>query len=222
MRWFTGTRPLSIRLRRAGARIAQRIGHERRKPRPLVAGSVQSELGPAPQHVVGSLRRRFVRHQIADLGRRQVGAEVWSEIVEAPGGRQDVADPRARRPAPGGGRGSRSGTDRRAAARRSASSMPSTSKSPPGSGAPLVRVWPRAEHRRELFVGLLGETAIGRDLAAVDRQQRRLDRRRARAPAHSRAACPAASLPACVLLHRAGARLRTTRSHRPETPLCRK
>ncbi len=135
--------------------------------------SAQSELGPAPQHVVGSLRP-FVRHQIADLGRRQVGAEVWSEIVKAA-----CAE-------------ARMSTDPRAVGARQAAGVAlaqERTREPQPGDQPLDAVdieiatrqrralgpvRPRAEHRRELAVGLLRETAIGRDLAAIDRQQRRL------------------------------------------------
>ena len=143
----------------------------RRAPR-AAAGIAEPALGPPPQHVVGGARP-FLAHEIVDLGRGQAVAEILAEI-----GRSS-----SRRPAPS----ARSEPCRRARPRTSVRGQRRVAAlqlgDPRGDAAGRQiaagqhrAVGPRGLHRGEerlqLVERVLGELAIGRELAAEDRQHR--------------------------------------------------
>ena len=127
-----------------------------------------------PQDVVGRARP-FLAHQVVDLEARQAAAERLAHVRRVTSRRPAAASRACRRPGPGAGpiRRRRGTGCRRLRAGASASTCPPP-MSPPGSGAePVHGAAQRAEVRLQLLERLLRKDAVGRELAADDRQRRR-------------------------------------------------
>src|SRR5262245_52705803 len=146
--------------------------HELRQALTLIGRKVQAELRAPPQHVVLGLRP-FALHEIAHLRAGEIGTQARPEVLEAARGPEHAVDarpvgshqpPRLRltqkRPRPARLRyEARDAVPRELAARQARVPGPCRSS---------------LEEMSEAIQRLLGQAPIGRDLAAVDRQQRRL------------------------------------------------
>ena len=163
--------------------MAARRGHARgdapcatyaaTRARCVGGGHPQAALGPPPQDVVGGARPLFA-HQVVDLGAVSPSPKS-SPRSAAPSPMPSTCG--AREPCRRASRATQLGAAARGSARCSSAThaaMPAGGRSPPGSTSLAVH---RRLHRREVRLQLgervLGELAVGGDLAAEDRQHRR-------------------------------------------------
>ena len=163
-------------------------GRARREPvgeaAALRLAQAQPELGAPPQDIVGG-PRPFVADEVLDLALVETVPKCAPSLSARR--RRRCAAPWCRRSRRGAPRWPHQSTERWREIGRGSSPK---AKSPPGSVAPRVQRAVAGERRGEPLQRLLGEAAVGGDLAADDVEQRRLARGR-RVRARSRASPPA-------------------------------
>ena len=158
--------------RRCGPAAAPSISLE---PRHRVARRHAGPSRERRQSTSSAVARPFVLDEIArPRPRSSPPPRSRAEILEPAGAADDAPRAGCRRRAPSGAAAPPAARDARAARRPGSAAKSASGMSPPGSAAPAVQA-PRAEahDRLQLLQRVLGELAVGRDLAAEDRQQRR-------------------------------------------------